>query len=427
MDSVLQVSTQINDSLPMLWQRIAIAILIGLLIGVERERKKKEGEKSFAGIRTYPLISILGFLAALISSFTHIATYIVIFFAFSNLVAITYYFSSKKGGLGGTNEITLLLIFLLGSLVYWDLKLLSAALAVVLLTFLTLKSEFHSFAGKIEQEDLFATIKFAIITIIVLPLLPNETFGPFNVLNPQKIWYMVILIASISFVGYVLFKLIGTKRGIQLLSILGGMASSTALTLSFTHQSKHIKNYSRSLASGIILASTIMFPRILIIIFIISKELAGALLVPVLIFTLVGITVSMFLWRRSATSAMEEVKISNPFSLMIAFKFGLLFALILFVSSAAKYYLGNQGLYLTSMFAGFANPDAITLSVADMFGKTITAKVAATSIVIAFTANSIVKAGIAFFLGSEELKKYTLIGFSYIVGILLVYLLFVFI
>ncbi|OGU56725.1 MAG: hypothetical protein A2V66_04650 [Ignavibacteria bacterium RBG_13_36_8] len=422
MGILLQVTTEADFTLPALWQRIVIALLIGLLIGVERERKRKTSEGSFAGIRTFPLISILGFLAALISSFTTIEAYLIIFMSFGILVAISYYFSAKKGGIGGTNEITLLLVFVLGSLVYWGHILLSAALAVILLMFLTLKAEFHTFAGAIEQEDIFATLKFAIITIIILPLLPNEAFDPFNVLNPRKIWYMVVLIAGISFVGYVLFKLIGAKRGIQVLSILGGLASSTALTLSFTHQSKDIKKYSRNFAAGIVLASTILFPRILIIVFIVNRSLAEALLFPVLLFTTVGIFMSLLIWRKSKSSEMEEVQLTNPFKLMIALKFGLLFAVILFVSSAAQHYLGNKGVYYTSMFAGFADLDAIALTIVDLLKKNLTINVATISIVIAFTANTIVKAGIAYFWGSKELKKYTTIGFSVIVAVLLIYL-----
>jgi len=422
----LTTTTVMTEDLYMLWQKLAITILIGLLIGIERERRKKIGEKSFAGIRTFPLIAILGFLSALISSIIRTELYIVFFFVFGCLVAVSYYFSTKKGGVGGTNEITLLLIFVLGSLVYWDYILLSGAVAVILIIFLTFKTEFHAFAGKIEQEDIYATIKFAIITIIILPLLPDQTYGPFNVLNPRTIWYMVILIAGISFVGYIIFKLIGAHRGIQLLSVLGGLASSTATTLSFTHQSKMNTSLSRNFAAGIVLASTIMFPRILLIIFLVHQPLAEILLVPTAIFTLVGIVISFFLWRKTTTVPTEELNLTNPFRVFTALKFGLLFAVILVLSSAAQHYSGDSGVYITSIFAGFADLDAIALSMADLVRNTISIHVAATGIIIAFAANTVVKLGIASIFGSKELRKYSAIGFSVLIVVLLAYLIFVF-
>ncbi len=402
--------------------KIGIAILIGLFIGVERERKKKSGEKSFAGIRTFPLISILGFLAALIGTIVDPAAFIAITVVFGAVVALSYYFSSRDGSFGGTSEITVLIIFTLGALVYWDYLILSASISVILAIFLAFKTQMRAFAGKIEEEDLYATIKFAIITLIVLPLLPDEAFGPFDAFNLRKIWYMVILIAGVSFVGYVLFKLIGTKRGIQLLSILGGIASSTALTLSFTQRSKESPALSRSLAAGIVLASTIMFPRILFIIYVLNQKLGGMLLLPFSIFTAAGLITGLLLWRDMKKENFENIELRNPFKLMAALKFGILFALILFLSKGAQVLWGAQGLYLTSIFGGFADVDAIALSIVDLVNNNLSISVAVVSIILSTTTNSIIKLIIASFFGSKELKKYSLLGFS---GIILSTLLYV--
>ncbi len=416
-----------EENVPMLWYKIAIVILIGLLVGIERERGKKPSAKTFAGVRTYPLISILGFLSAFIASFTTYIVYAAVFFIFGLLVIISYYFSSKTGGIGGTSEITHFIVYLLGSLVFWNYVLLAGAVAVVLVTFLTFKSEFRALAGKVENEDIFAAIKFAIITIIILPLLPDQTYGPFDVLNPRKIWYMVVLISTISFVGFILFKLIGANKGIFLLSVLGGIASSTATTTSFAGQSKNMPHLSRNLAAGSVLASSIMFPRIWVILGVLNFEFAESLIIPVTIFTIIGLVVSRIIWSRKGAMVAQDIELQNPFRVLFAIKFGILFGIILFVSAAANQYFGHEGIYYTSFFAGIADLDAIALSLVDMVEKTIPVDVASNAIIIAFGMNTLVKAVIASTMGSKELRKYAILGFTPVLIATIVYFVVIFI
>lgn len=420
MDTVLTSAQEL--SLHNFWYKILITLLIGLLIGVERERRKHEGETSFAGIRTYPMISLLGLTAALLSQLIGPVVFVVIMVSFSGLILIEYFHVSQKGSIGGTTEISTILVFVLGALVFFELYLISAAIGIVVAVLITYKAEFRAFANEIEKEDMFATIKFAIITLIILPLLPDQTYGPLDVLNPRTIWYMVVLIAGVSFIGYVLFKLIGTKKGVQLLSILGGIASSTAVTMSFTSRSKEVPELSRNFAAGIVLASSIMFPRVLLVIFVLNKELAGSLLIPFSIFTLCGLISSLLLWRKSESHNTEQINLSNPFKIMFAIKFGAIFAVILFISKAAQVYLGESGFYFTSLFSGFADVDAIALSIANLLETSITLKVATMGIVIAALANSLSKGVITVLFGSKELKKYSIIGFSGIIGGFVVYL-----
>ncbi len=416
-----------EENVPMLWYKIAIVILIGLLVGIERERGKKPSAKTFAGVRTYPLISILGFLSAFIASFTTYIVYAAVFFIFGLLVIISYYFSSKTGGIGGTSEITHFIVYLLGSLVFWNYVLLAGAVAVVLVTFLTFKSEFRALAGKVENEDIFAAIKFAIITIIILPLLPDQTYGPFDVLNPRKIWYMVVLISTISFVGFILFKLIGANKGIFLLSVLGGIASSTATTTSFAGQSKNMPHLSRNLAAGSVLASSIMFPRIWVILAVLNFEFAESLIIPVTIFTIIGLVVSRMIWSRKGAMVAQDIELQNPFRVLFAIKFGILFGIILFVSAAANQYFGHEGIYYTSFFAGIADLDAIALSLVDMVEKTIPVEVASNAIIIAFGMNTLVKAVIASTMGSKELRKYAILGFTPVLIATIIYFIVIFI
>ncbi len=416
-----------EENIPMLWYKLAIVILIGMLVGIERERGKKPSSKTFAGVRTYPLISILGFITAFIASFTTYIVYASVFFIFGLLVIISYYFSSRSGGIGGTSEITHFIVYLLGSLVYWNYVLLAGAIAVVVVTFLTFKSEFRALAGKVENEDIFAAIKFAIITIIILPLLPDQTYGPFDVLNPRKIWYMVVLISTISFVGFILFKLIGANKGIFLLSVLGGIASSTATTTSFAGQSKNMPHLSRNLAAGSLLASSIMFPRIWIILAVLNIDFANNLIIPVAVFTVIGLIISRIIWSRKESALPHDLGLQNPFRVMFAIKFGVLFGIILFVSAAANFYFGHEGIYYTSFFAGLADLDAIALSLVDMVEKTIPVNVASNAIIIAFGMNTFVKGLIASTMGTKEMRKYAVWGFTPVLLITIAYLLFVFI
>ncbi len=405
METIFQ--NNMSESIPLLWQKILIAILIGLFVGVERERAKSPQHDAFAGIRTYPLISILGFVTALISSFTTIYVFLLGFFIFGILVAIEYYVTASKGELGGTTELTLLLVYVLGGLVYWNYLLLSAALSVIITMFLSLKTKFRSFAGKIEEEDIFATLKFAIITIIVLPLLPDKTFDPYNVLNPLKIWYLVVLISAINFIGYVLFKIIGTKKGILILALLGGLASSTAVALSFSQRSKESPTLSADFSSGILLATAVMYPRVLFIVFLFNQAIAVQLSVPFLILSLICITIGLRIWKNTHKGNEENLKLTNPFKLFFAVKFGLIFTVVLFASSVANHLLGNNGIYLASFIGGFASLDAAVLSVMDISNKLLSLNVISAAILMAIGANTIFKMFLIGFGGSKELRAHT--------------------
>lgn len=414
-----------DEDLLIFLEKMVVAILIGLLMGIERERDRGVDEKTFAGVRTFPLISLFGFLSAFIASFTVIWVFVAAIFIYGLLVAISYYFSASKGHYGSTSETSYLLSFILGSLVFWGHILIAAILAVVITTFLSSKSYLRKFAGKVEKEDIYATLKFALITIIILPLLPDRTFGPFDVLNPSKIWIMVVLISGLSFTGYILFKIVGTEKGILLLSLLGGLASSTAATLSLTQRSKDVPALSKNLAGGIILASSIMFPRVLIIIFLLNSELGISLLMPFGIFMITGFIVSFILIHYSKKSATNEIKLSNPFYVMTALKFGLVFGLILFATGAAQHYLGEDGIFYAGLLGGLVNFDAVALSMSDMAASSVQLTVASTAVLLASMTNTIVKMIIASTLGARDLRKYSLYGFSPLLVVIIVVILII--
>lgn len=406
-----------SDDLFILVQKLAIAIFIGAFVGLEREHSRPENEKTFAGIRTFPLISILGFTSALISTITTPWIYFAMFLGYAALIIASHVFSAKEGKKGGTSEITAFIVFLLGSLVLWNFIILAAVIGVVVTLFLTLKFQLHSFVGKINEEDIYAALKLAIITVIVLPLLPDKTYGPFNVLNPRLIWYMVIFISGISFVGYVLVKIYGQNKGALITGLLGGMVSSTAVAFSFSRKSRDQNELSLNFAAGIIIASTVMFPRIFFIVLVFSSNLIGKLWIPLLISTAAGFAVSYYFSKKLTQKQNQQLEFRNPFELKSALLFGLIFGIVIFVSKAAEVYMGTGGIYAASALAGITSVDAIVLTLSGLASSGLSEKVAASAVIIAALVNTVVKGVISIFLGSESLRKYTVIGLSIITAV----------
>lgn len=408
-------------------QGLAAVIFIGLLIGLEREHSRAKDQKIFAGIRTFPLIGILGFMTALTSSLTSEWVYVGVLFGFSGLLITAYLASTKDGRLGGTSEVSAFLVFILGTMVYYGFILLPAIIAIVITMFLSLKIQLHTFVGKISGEDIFAALKLAIISIIVLPLLPNRTFGPLDVLNPRLIWYMVIFISGISFVGYFFMKLFGKGRGVILTGLLGGLVSSTAVAFSLSKRSKLQPELSANYSIGIVLASTMMFIRVFIIVLILNSSLVMNLWLPLLVFTIAGYIISRIMYKKENKTDLTEIEIRNPFELKSAFLFGLLFAVVIFGAKASQVYLGNQGIYAASSLAGLTSVDAIVISVSRLSVENFTLLVAEKSILIAMISNTLVKMIITLIWGSPELKKHTIKGLTFAIILPVVYLITLFV
>lgn len=402
---------------------LAVVVFIGMLIGLEREYARSKDEKIFAGIRTFPLIGLFGFTSALISSITENWVYAIFFLGFAGLSIAAYYSSAKDGKVGGTSEVSAFIVFILGSLVYWGYILLPVVIAIIITMFLSLKIQLHTFVGKISAADIYATLKLAIITLIVLPILPDKTYGPLDVLNPRLIWYMVIFVSGISFVGYIFIKLLGKDKGIIVTSLLGGLVSSTALTYSLTKKSKSEEALSFNYGLGVITASSMMFLRVLLIIAVLNVELAVSLFIPLVIFALAGIIASVIFYKKNLNMTEAEIELKNPFELKSAFVFGIIFGITIFISKAAKFYLGDQGLYAASALAGFSSVDAITISISRLFDTNITLTSAMKAILYATISNTVIKMSITSFWGSNLLKYVVWRGLGVMLIVQIIYLL----
>jgi uncharacterized membrane protein (DUF4010 family) len=300
-----------------------------------------------------------------------------------------------------------LLAFLFGALAALGYVIPAATFAVVATLLLSIKAPLHQLAESIQEDEIYAILKFGVVSVIILPLLPNRVLGPLNVLNPRLIWWFVVLISGLSMVGYLLMRFLGAKQGIAVTGVFGGIASSTAATFGLSNQARtEGESLARYFALGITIASTIMFVRVYIITAVIDAHLARALTLPIALPLVAGAGISIFLWERKASEREAALHVENPMELWSAIKFGLLFAAVMFVSKAGYKYFGSSGVYVTGVLAGLVNPDAFTISAAQLARDSILApNMANASILAACASNTLVKGGIAVALGGRALGK----------------------
>ncbi len=418
-----------------LFLRFGVALSLGFLIGLQREyaeySEDEAGHDMFAGVRTFALLGLSGCTAAYLAELAGSQwVFIAALLALGALIALAYFLTAwRTREVGLTTEVAALLTVLAGALCFFDQLALAVALGVGTTVLLALKFELQTLVRAITRDDVYATLRFAVITAIVLPILPDRSFGPppFDVLNPYRIWLMVVLISGISFLGYILIKLVGGRRGIGLTGFLGGLASSTAVTLSFSQRSHDRTDLAKPFALAVIVAWTVMFPRILVEVGVVNSRLLPLLWPPIVAAGAVGVLYAALLYFRQRADEENEIAFTNPFALGPAIKFGLLYAGILFLSRAAVISpLGNTGIYVSSVLSGLVDVDAITLSLAQLSSVSggLDAKVAVRAIVLAAMSNTAVKGAIVVLAGSRGLRRILLPGFLVIlvVGIAIAFM-----
>jgi len=395
-----------------------IALAAGALIGLERQQNMLTTRpSSIGGVRTFPLIALLGALSALLSHVMGVWAILGTFLFIGGVLMVAYLKEWKQDVAPGmTTPIAAVITFLLGVLALLpDLPLdtihrylLIIASASVVMGLLSFKEPLHKAISHVSDADIYATAKFVILALVVLPLLPNETYGPLNVLNPFHIGLMVVFIAAISFLGYVASGLVGPRRGLVTTGIVGGLVSSTAVTISVaTHVRKNPTTVQLG-AVAILAASSMMFLRMMIVVGVLNTQLLMGLLWPLIVMMMVGwgITGIWYEQTRSSTADTTSVTPRNPFELRSALQFGLLYGVVLFVAKAAQSWLGDTGLYVSSILAGMTDVDAITLSMIQFHLRGLSTDTATMAITLAAMTNMIVKAGMASWGGGKSLAYY---------------------
>lgn len=392
----------------LIWN-LLIALLLGAIVGTQRGwvmRNSVEGSR-VAGIRTFSLVGLLGGLVGILAN---IYTPLLIGFALIALVILTciaFVIQQKKSGdVSITGVVSIMVVFVLGNLAVSGEAVLVAAAAVITAVVLDNKRELHQALQKLQEYELDAALRLLLISIVMLPLLPNQSYGPWNALNPYEIWWMVVLIASISFVGYFAIKIGGAKRGILFTSVFAGLSSSTALTLQFSHLSREQASISPLLASGILLSCGTMFPRLLIVLSVINPQLVK-LLWPIVMAMMVALYIpAWWIWRRSEVEQIEQSnKQTNPLALQSALFFGLVLAVIMLLAHALSDWFGNAGVLILSALSGITDVDAISLTLGRQSTQTLSVTTAALGILIAASVNTIVKMGMVIAIGDKKLWR----------------------
>jgi uncharacterized membrane protein (DUF4010 family) len=396
-------------------RNFAIALFIGALVGIDREKRKTSADPvAIGGIRTFTLIAEAGAVSAWLSvQLASAWIFAAGVLALAGLVVAGYQASTRASpeSLGLTTETAALAVFLLGGATMFGYPEAAVALAIVTSSVLAFKQPIHGLVDKIGTDDLFAGLKLLIATFIALPLLPNQPMDPWGALNPYKLWLLVILISSLSLVGYIAVRWFGQGRGTAITAVAGGLVSSTAVTLSFAKESKEAGRTGAGplLVGGILLAWMVMFGRVVVEVAVVNRALLPALLIPILSMGVAAAVGAGWLMMRGGDAkrpaAGGEVPLENPFSLTAAIRFGLLFAAVLLVVALVQRYLPGRGLYAVAALAGLTDVDAITLSMAGCAGDgSCTQQNAIGSIVIAALTNTLVKAGMVFSLGAASMR-----------------------
>ncbi len=420
-----------NDLAADLWTdhqtlvRLGIALLLGALIGIQRgwQRRDAEAGQRVAGIRTHALVGLLGGLIALLG---HTVGHWLIAVGLLGVVAINlvaYRAQSRSlNDFSITGSIGLLLTFCFGAQAMLDSPAIAATAAVITVFILDNKREIHGLLRKLQEHELDAGLKLLLITVVMLPLLPNRDMGPGGVVNPFEIWWMVVLITSVSFLGYFAIRVGGTEKGILFTSLFAGLTSSTALTLHYSRLSTATPALAPLLAAGVLLACGTMFPRILVYCALINPALLPRLWWPVLVMTLLLYGPAVWIWlRHRAQVNVEQPSLNmNPLDLKAALLFGGLILLIMLLGEWLKQALGNAGVLLLALASGVTDVDAITLSLTRMSLGSLAPGTAVLGIVLAASVNNLVKAGMAVSLGDRALGRRVAwsMGISLLAGLL---------
>ncbi|PWN07941.1 MgtC/SapB family protein [Rhodohalobacter mucosus] len=386
---------------------LLVALSIGLLIGLERGwsgRKEEEGDR-IAGIRTFSLIGLLGGVWALLSMELNEWIIAVAFLAVSILIIAAHILDVREDSdVGVTTAFAMMLTFALSAWAMFGNELLALGVTVIVMALLGYKPVLHKWLRKMKTRELYATIKLLIISVVLLPLLPDQGYGPWQALNPYWVWLMVVLITGLSFLGYFAIKIGGNKVGTLVTAITGGLASSTAVTVSLA---QFARKYEVKILfmGGVMIASSIMFVRVMIEVAVVNPELLNSLWIPVSIMFTGMVAGGWWLWRFTPDKNGLEKKLDlkNPFQITTALKFGALLALILMLSEGMQEWFGDEGVYLLSIASGLMDVDAITLSLSKMANDDLSHSVAVLGIILAAATNTIVKGAIfAFYVGVKE-------------------------
>lgn len=400
------------------------SLAIGLLIGLERERNPS----AKAGLRTFALVAIFGTMSALLSEKLGSSWLLIAgLLAVAGMIIAAYLnkpseplrpslpqeAQDRENDPGTTTVIALLLCYGLGAMIWYGLAKLAVMLAIGITALLYFKPELRGLSQRLTRSDLVAVLQFSVLTFIVLPILPDQSYGPYNAFNPHQAWLMVVLISGISLAGYIALHTVGTRYGAPLLGFLGGLASSTATTLLYARNSKRNPVMSHLAASVIVIASMVVLLRLLVLSAVVAYGMLPALFPMLAGGFLFGLLVALYHWRKmDEATGLTIPETSNPAELRTAIGFGLLYVVVLLGAAWMQDFAGSRGLYVVALVSGLTDVDAITLSSLRLFNVgQLSEHQTVTAIAIAFISNIAFKFGMVMFIGGWNLARLVAAGF----------------
>lgn len=393
------------------FQNVTISLILGVIIGLQREISLKHSNKpsDFGGARTFGLISLFGFLSTKISDF--VPNFILISMVVTVIVVCAAYIvnniaSTKKGV---TTEFAAIIVFAIGVMVGLFPPMFAVVVAIMVAFILNLKDKLQEYESQISRQDLNQAVLFMMMTFVILPILPNSPVDQWGLFNLYQIWLMVVLIAGISFFGYICTRFFGSQRGLGLTGFFGGLVSSTAIAYNMSRQVGTNAALARNFGLAVMLASSLMLFRAYLEVKILNDELSQILLCPVLAASAASyIFIAILYFRTTKVSDQNTIILKNPFELNEALLIGVAFGVTLASITLAKQYFGDSAIYAVSFLSGLVDIDATVLSVSSLANTKLSSEVAINAILLTIISNTLVKIFIVTTIGGWNFAKHVL-------------------
>jgi len=404
---------------PLFIQNSVLSLVLGFLLGLQREMHTIYSHKTqdFGGARTFSMIALFGFLSSWMNTF--FPYFFLAALSVIGLLLIASYVinSINVSEKGSTTEYAALVTFVIGGMLTFTAPIFPVFIAIVVLSILNLKETIQEYKQTITKQDLAAAILFLVMTFVILPILPDKTIDPMGLVNLNRIWVMVVLVAGISFFGYIAIRLLGSKHGIGVAGLFGGLVSSTAVAMSMARRIHENGFLAKNLAIGISLASSMMLIRAGLEIWVINPELTRPFILPIMVGSLVGYGYIGVLYVTSKHENIpQNIEFKNPFSLKEALMMGLLFGITLALITLANRYMGDSGVYAVAAVSGISDVDAIILSLSSLAKNGLSSTTAYYAILIAILSNTFAKMALVFFLGTMPLFRFVFVYYSLSIG-----------
>jgi uncharacterized membrane protein (DUF4010 family) len=404
---------------PLFIQNSVLSLVLGLLIGLQREMHViySHKTKDFGGDRTFAMIALFGYLSSWFSAYS--PHFISVAAAITGLLLIAAYVinSMSVSDKGSTTEFSALVTFVIGAMLPFVPLIFPVFLTMVVLLVLNLKDKIQEYEQTITKQDLSAAIMFMVMTFAILPIVPDKPIDPMGLVNLYRIWIMVVLVAGISFFGYIAIRFFGTAHGIGVAGLFGGLISSTAVAMSMARRVHENGFLVKNLAIGIALASSMMLIRAGIEMWVINPELTRPFILPIAVGTLFGFGYIGMLYLTSKREHItQEIEFKNPFDLKEALLMGIVFGITLALIKVANQYVGDMGVYAIASLSGIADVDAIILSLSSLAKNGLSPSTAHYAILIAIITNTLTKTALVLFLGKGALFRLVVMYYLVSVG-----------